>query len=1045
MTELSEAQQTEFLKYFELKQHESDPTKDKWVLKESLYFNADGTVKGAGSNSEWTVIYPGGFKVTGLQIEVKTQCTGAHDWTDGDGNEYYERNSETHIRVCRSCGRVESQGHTWPQSRITGVVSTGGRNPTYYIQVDGQYIHRTNGTLQGTSQSNALRIDDLQGQNVVKFTRPDPGSEPNYGGYGKFGLQASVFLKETNGEDLDEDGTPNENLADAFYHYQDCEVCGQIRRIGHTEENSGEFVEETDGGFLGIGATTGYFCTGCWCGGGGGAQNGGDTDIIDQTNQNVGKDCTHLFTSNIQGSNLTIVPGTSAYMLDSYDHEHHTLKCYLCGATRDETHVWVSKSDNGDGTTSFYCEKGCVSVLEGEHFDPGICDEPTHDMETVAAKAATCTKDGWTAHQRCTTIDPETGERCSYSIGKTIIPATGHNLQPVAGQPATCAADGWVAHQKCATCGQLVDLEGNDTTEEEIKLSSADVAHTYEEDGWIQTTVPTCTAAGEETRLCTVCNNPETRPVEKLPHTEVIDPAVAPTCTTTGKTEGKHCSVCGEVLVAQTEVPTVDHTWEEVAEKVPTCAEDGYTAHQVCSVCGLTQNREIISKDTVAHTYTNVVYSWTKTGNDYTACKATGTCSVCGEQESVIVEDTIKDSAEDGFKVIQPVPSTCTTNGSTTYDVDFTTEAPWAGSTSTTVVSPLDPDSHNPDAPVEENVIEVSCEVDGHKEIVVYCKDCEQEISRTKETTPKLGHDTVEDPAVPATCTTTGLTAGSHCARCGEVIVAQTVTEALGHTDGAVVVENNVAPDCENAGSYDNVTYCTVCGEETSRETVTVAALGHTEVIDAAVAPTCTTTGLTEGKHCEVCGEVLVAQTVVAKLPHTLGAIAESSLTWSSDFSTCTAPATCTVCGETVTLSATITSTIVSNATCGANGTMKYTANFAETGQTFDKIVAIATTGHVYEVGEVVESTCTDKGYTIYKCKNCDAVMHDKFTDLKPHTLVDDPAVEATCTTTGLTAGKHCSVCGTVTVAQTVTPLAAHTVAIDAAKAPTCTETGLTE
>ena len=47
-----------------------------------------------------------------------------------------------------------------------------------------------------------------------------------------------------------------------------------------------------------------------------------------------------------------------------------------------------------------------------------------------------------------------------------------------------------------------------------------------------------------------------------------------------------------------------------------------------------------------------------------------------------------------------------------------------------------------------------------------------------------------------------------------------------------------------------------------------MAALGHTEVVDEAKAPTCTETGLTEGKHCSVCDEVLVKQEVMAALGH---------------------------------------------------------------------------------------------------------------------------------------------------------------------------------
>lgn len=94
--------------------------------------------------------------------------------------------------------------------------------------------------------------------------------------------------------------------------------------------------------------------------------------------------------------------------------------------------------------------------------------------------------------------------------------------------------------------------------------------HVHSWDNGVVTTPATCTQAGVKTYTCTSCGAEKTEGIPAMGHTSVTDAAVAATCTQTGLTEGSHCSVCHEVLVAQEVVPAVGHQYE----------------NGVCTVCG---------------------------------------------------------------------------------------------------------------------------------------------------------------------------------------------------------------------------------------------------------------------------------------------------------------------------------------------------------------------------------------------------------------------------------------------------------------------------
>ena len=115
---------------------------------------------------------------------------------------------------------------------------------------------------------------------------------------------------------------------------------------------------------------------------------------------------------------------------------------------------------------------------------------------------------------------------------------------------------------------------------------------------WTITKEASCTKDGEKVRICPVCNKTETETIPAAGHTEVLDKAVAATCTKTGLTEGKHCSVCNAVIKAQEVVPAKGHKYVDTVVK-STYTAKGYTLHK-CSVCGESYKDTYTAKLTLA-------------------------------------------------------------------------------------------------------------------------------------------------------------------------------------------------------------------------------------------------------------------------------------------------------------------------------------------------------------------------------------------------------------------------------------------------------------
>ena len=123
----------------------------------------------------------------------------------------------------------------------------------------------------------------------------------------------------------------------------------------------------------------------------------------------------------------------------------------------------------------------------------------------------------------------------------------------------------------------------NPSVAKTYKFTCGCTSHTY--GSAVITKQPTCTSEGTAIKTCTKCNATVT---EKLPakgHTAFTDKGYPATCTTAGKTDGSHCSVCNTVIKVQTVINATGHKssgW--IVDKAASIGVKG-SKHKECTVC----------------------------------------------------------------------------------------------------------------------------------------------------------------------------------------------------------------------------------------------------------------------------------------------------------------------------------------------------------------------------------------------------------------------------------------------------------------------------